>query len=87
MPEIQQFDRVYCLVSDKGKPISDPFLTLEEAEQFRDDLDLAEVLEQELLDLVVDWAGKKAEALGKTRREVLSLVADWRIGNYLAKGL
>ncbi len=61
--------------------MSDPCMTIEEAEKVKTDWDLMKDLEMESLGVVADWAEKKAEALGRPRKEILAIVGDWRIGD------
>lgn len=87
MMEIRKIDTCYIVVNDNGRLVSDPFLTIEEAERALTDWHLTDELEQELLNLVVDWAGKKGKVLGRTRKEIVAMVRDFGLADYGSKGL
>jgi hypothetical protein len=82
MGQIKQFDTCYVVVNDKGKPISDPFLTFEEAERFQADLRLDDELERDLREAVSEWADRKAAELGLPRVQIYRRVVDVRLGDY-----
>jgi hypothetical protein len=80
--EIKEFGTCYILVNDDGKPSSEPFPTMEQAETCKAEWELSSELESSLLDAITEWAERKAAELGMTRSQVMARVVNVHLTDY-----
>ena len=79
--KIRQLEEGFLVFLD-GKPISDAFQTMEEAEECQEDWQVSDALEESLIATITVWAEGKAVELGRPRSEILRIIQDFRIGHY-----